>query len=105
LLRSDRVHSADVYSSPALFKKLWPKLLESSAIEALSELEKGKTDPAVTTEEVTAFINETSAGSTDTTEVTPRVKPVNRETEKNLFFETRDGKRGGDWIHRNYIKK
>jgi hypothetical protein len=100
-----QINSADVYSSHALFKKLWPKLLESSAVEALGELEKDKTYKAVTVEDVTAFLDEAKAGETDVKEVTPRVRMIKRETEKNLFFETRDRKKDGDWIHRNYIKK
>ena len=100
-----QINSADVYSSHALFKKLWPKLLESSAVEALGELEKDKTYKAVTTEDVAAFLDEPKAGNTDIKEVTPRVRMIKRETEKNLFFETSDRKKAGDWIHRNYIKK
>jgi hypothetical protein len=100
-----QINSADVYASNALFKKLWPKLLESSAVEALGELEKDKTYPAVTTEVVMAFLDEAKAGDTDIKEVTPRVRMIKRETEKNLFFETSDRKKNGDWIHRNYIKK
>jgi hypothetical protein len=100
-----QINSADVYSSHALFKKLWPKLLESSAVEALGELEKDKTYKAVTTEDVAVFLDEPKAGDTDIKEVTARVRMIKRETEKNLFFETRDRKKEGDWIHRNYIKK
>ena len=37
-----KVNSADVYASHELFQKLWPKLLESSAVEAFSELQKDK---------------------------------------------------------------
>src|SRR5262245_18073741 len=33
-----QISSADVYSSNALFAKLWPKMLEASAIEAIAEL-------------------------------------------------------------------
>src|SRR5262245_30406230 len=33
-----QINSADVYSSNALFAKLWPKMLEASAIEAIAEL-------------------------------------------------------------------
>ena len=34
------INSADVYASRALFLKLWPKLLEASAVEAIAELNK-----------------------------------------------------------------
>src|SRR5207244_433787 len=32
-----KVNSADVYASAALFKKLWPKLLRASAVEAIAK--------------------------------------------------------------------
>ena len=32
-----RLNSADLYATPELFRKLWPKLLEAAALEALTE--------------------------------------------------------------------
>src|SRR6185369_6535986 len=43
-----KVNSADVYASRALFAKLWPKLLKSSSVEAVAEIQKGLDHPAVT---------------------------------------------------------
>jgi hypothetical protein len=100
-----QINSADVYSSHELFRKLWPKLLESSAIEAVGQFEKGKTYESVSADAMKAFLNEAEAGKADSEAVTPRVMLIKRETEKNLFFETRDRKKDGDWIHRNYITK
>src|SRR5437016_5781187 len=37
-----KINSADVYASNALFRKLWPKLLQASAIEAVAELRRGE---------------------------------------------------------------
>jgi hypothetical protein len=99
------VNSADVYSSHELFKKLWPKLLEASATEAISEFDKWKTYKPVEAEVVKTFLNEAETGKADTNEVTSRVTMIKRETEKNLFFETRDRKQSGNWIHRNYLTK
>ncbi len=99
------VNSADVYSSHALFKKLWPKLLEASATEAISEFEKGKDYKPVEIAAVKTFLIEAEMGKAIGREVTPQVTMIKRETEKNLFFETRDRKPSGDWVHRNYIAK
>jgi hypothetical protein len=100
-----QMNSADVYSSHALFKKLWPKLLEASATEAIGEFEKGKAFKPVDAEAVKAFLSEAERGKGEEREVTSRVLAVKRESEKNLFFETRDRKQKGAWIHRNYIAK
>ncbi|MGH9754246.1 MAG: ARPP-1 family domain-containing protein, partial [Blastocatellia bacterium] len=100
-----QINSADVYSSSALFKKLWPKLIESSATEAVGEFEKSKTHDQVKADAVKAFLMDAESGKADEKEVTSRVTSVKRETEKNLFFETRDRNRGKTWLHRNYLAK
>jgi ARG and Rhodanese-Phosphatase-superfamily-associated Protein domain len=100
-----KINSADVYASNSLFKKLWPKLLESSAIEAIGELEKDKQYDPVGAEAVKAFLAESENGKASEKQITARVSAIKRETEKNLFFETRDQKQKGTWVHRNYIKK
>jgi hypothetical protein len=100
-----QINSADVYSSTGLFKKLWPKLIESSATEAVGEFEKGKTYDQVKAEAVKAFLVDADGGKADEKEVTSRVISVKRETDKNLFFETRDRSRSKTWLHRNYLAK
>jgi hypothetical protein len=100
-----QINSADVYSSSGFFKKLWPKLIESSSTEAVGEFEKGKTYDQVKAEAVKAFLMDAEQGKADEKEVTSRVTSVKRETEKNLYFETRDRGRGKTWLHRNYLAK
>src|SRR5262245_51968962 len=100
-----QLNSADVYSSNALFAKLWPKLLEASAVEAFAELKAGEKFEPVETDVVKAFLRESQAGKAETKRVTARTAVVKGETEKNLFFETRDRSQNGKWVHRNYIRK
>src|SRR5262245_53772302 len=100
-----QINSADIYSSSALFKKLWPKLIESSATEAVGEFEKGKTYGQPQADAVKAFLVDSESGKADEKEVTSRVTSVKRETEKRLFFETRDRSRNKTWVHRNYLAK
>jgi ARG and Rhodanese-Phosphatase-superfamily-associated Protein domain len=100
-----QINSADVYSSSALFKKLWPKLIESSSTEAVGEFEKGKTYGQPQADAVKAFLVDSESGKADEKELTSRVTSVKRETEKNLFFETRDRNRSKTWVHRNYLAK
>jgi hypothetical protein len=100
-----QINSADVYSSNALFKKLWPKMIESSATEAVGDFEKAKTYDQVKADGVKAFLMDAESGKADEKEVTSRVTSVKRESEKNLFFETRDHSRGKTWLHRNYLAK
>ncbi len=100
-----QLNSADVYSSNALFKKLWSKLLEASAIEAISEFQKDKTFAPLKAESAMAFLKEAESGKSDEKKVTARVTMIKRETDKNLFFETRDHRRNDTWMHRNYLTK
>jgi hypothetical protein len=99
------INSADVYSSHALFAKLWPKLLKSSAVEAIAEFDQAGKAEAVSVEAVQAFLTEAETGSAEQKQITPRVALEKRESEKNLFFETRDRQNGEQWLHRNYLKK
>lgn len=101
-----RVNSADVYSSPALFTKLWPSLLKASAVEAVAELRAGKPESAqVRAEDVRAFIEESESGAAEDKDVNPRVQLRTRETESNIVFETRDRAKKSAWVHRSYINK
>lgn len=100
-----KLNSADVYASHALFAKLWPKLLNAAAVEAIAEFNpKGNFD-AVTADNVAAFLREAESGKAEQKAVTQRVLSIQRENDKSLFFETRDRKRGDAWLHRNYLVK
>ena len=100
-----KVNSADVYASNALFAKLWPKLLKSSAVEAIAELNQETAPEEVATETVHAFLAESEKPSAAAKEVTPRVRLVTREDDKNAFYETQDREQKDGWVHRNYIRK
>ena len=98
------VNSADVYSSNALFKKLWPKLLKANAIEAIAELQKETFKPT-SVEKAKTFLSDAEKPRPSEKAVTARVKVVTREDNNNVFFETKDDAQDGAWVHRNYIKK
>ena len=100
-----QINSADVYSSNALFAKLWPKMLEASAIEAIAELKGEEKFQPVDAIAVKAFLCESQSGKAETKRVTARTSVVKHETEKKLFFESRDHAQNGKWVHRNYITK
>lgn len=99
-----KVNSADVYASSALFKKLWPKLLKASAIEAVAELKRGETFDAPKASDVRGLLDDSKATEKQK-DVSSRVQMVTKESDGNVFFETRDRAKGDVWVHRNYIKK
>jgi hypothetical protein len=99
------VNSADVYASHALFAKLWPKLLNATAVEAVAELNKDVEAKPVVSETVHTFLSDSEKARAEARQVTRRVKVVTREDDKNIFFETQDSAANDGWVHRNYIRK
>lgn len=98
-----KVNSADVYASSALFKKLWPKLLKASAIEAVAELRRDQKFEAPKPEEVHSLLDD--SGEEKQKDVSSRVQVITRDSAGKVSFETRDRAKGDVWVHRNYIKK
>jgi hypothetical protein len=100
-----KVNSADVYASSALFRKLWPKLLKASAVEAVADLQKGQKFEAVKADSVEAFLDGDESAKSSENAVTERIKMVTRESDENIVFETRDQKQKDAVLHRSYVKK
>ena len=100
-----KINSADVYASSALFKKLWPKLLQASAIEAVAELRRGEKFDAPKPADVQGFLDDGNKGVEKELAVSSRVQMVTRDSKDNVSFDTRDGARSGVVVHRNIIKK
>jgi hypothetical protein len=89
-----QVNSSDVYASSELFRKLWPKLLKATAVEAVAELKKDKTFPAVTAEKIQAFLADAEKGKSKEKEISKRLQQIQKESEKNFLFETVDREHG-----------
>ena len=100
-----KINSADVYASSALFKKLWPKLLKASAIEAVAESRGGEKFDAPKPAEVQGFLDDGSKGAEQEKNVSSRVQMVTRDSKDNVSFDTRDRAKSDVVVHRNIIKK
>jgi hypothetical protein len=102
---NDDLNSADVYASSGMFKRFWPRLLKTAAIEAVAERPLKAKSELVSIDGAAEFLTAGEKGSETIDEVTTRTHMLKREVEKSLFFETRDMAHGGSWIHRNYLMK
>jgi hypothetical protein len=100
-----KINSADIYASNGLFKKLWPKLLQASAIEAVAELRRGEKFDAPKPVEVQGFLEDGTKGVEQEKEVSGRVQMVTRDSKDNVSFDTRDRGKSDVVVHRNIIKK
>ena len=99
-----RINSADRYASPDLFRKLWPKLLEAAALEALSEAgSAGMTCSTPTAKEVADWLRQAHRGRKTRHAVTPRVTLVVREGEGQISFETMDAEQPDVCVHQNIL--
>lgn len=105
---NNKLNSADVYPSNAMFKQFWPRLLKAAAVEAVAESSAGAARPAneaVSIEAAGDFLIAAEKGTESLNEVTKRTLMVKRESEQGIFFETRDMAHDGAWVHRNYLTR
>jgi hypothetical protein len=100
-----KIESADVFGSNALFQKLWPKLINGSATEALAEKQPNMKFDTPNAESVKAFLADAVKGKKSEKEISKRVTMICQEDEKNLYLEARDSGNKDVVIHRSYVKK
>jgi hypothetical protein len=99
-----KLNSADVYASPDLFLKLWPKQLRSAGVEAVSELQKDKKFEPVTEAQVKAFLANADAAKASEKTINGRTRTITQETDDTIRFDTRD-KKEDVLLRRNVIDK
>jgi hypothetical protein len=99
-----KVNSADIYASANLFHSMWPKMLHSSAVEAVAERQNGKTYPAVDVSAVRNALADAERGRESSRQV-GKLVVVQKDSGKTLLFETRDREAAGGWLHKSYVVK
>jgi hypothetical protein len=98
-----KINSADVYVSNALFKKLWPKMLKASAIEAVAE-SGSRSIPVPKPTAVSVFMSEADSAVAKETAIGRGARLISREDSNNAVFEARDEKKKV-MVHKSYVKK
>lgn len=99
-----QLNSADLYPSHGLFRKLWPKLLEAAATEAIAEKSPAKPVAAAPDKDhVSGFLAEAERGRKGERTINDHTRLGTGETDKSYYFETR--KADGGWVHRNYLAR
>lgn len=99
-----KISGGDVYASPPLFRKLWPRLLEASVTEAVAERAGGSVSQGPVVDDATAFLTAMDSAAATDQRLPAGVTLVSRETDKAAAFETRSDSADG-WLHRSYIVK
>ncbi len=99
-----KINSAEVYSSGVLFRKMWPKLLQASAVEALSERKDAQGQAAPTVEAVRAFLVESEAGKSTDRGLPADMKLTTVDSDKAVVFESRKAGAAAP-VRRSYMMK
>ncbi len=100
------IRSADVYAGNQLFIKLWPKLLKSSVVEAVAEYDENIEFKSATMDDVKQIIDDTEkAPQISEHDINKRIRLLEKESEKNILFETLDKSNSNQWFRKNYLVK
>ncbi len=99
------VNSADLYASAPLFRKLWPKLLQASAAEAVAERgAAGASAPPPALDAVRDLVWDAQLGEARVREIPgSQLRESVRESTQAASIESLDA--DGSMIHRNALKK
>lgn len=98
-----RFSTADIYGDPDLFQKLWPKLIEAAAHEAISQYKEEEADRRVRGDEVKNHLLDALNSKRKAEPSTRATRRMAGETKINHTFETKDEL--GQVVHINIIKK
>lgn len=97
-----KLNSAEIYPSNALFRKMWPKLLQASTTEAIGHKDANRAS-APTGEAALAFLTDGARGKASEKPLPANVRLEVRDADQAFYFETR--RASGAWVHRSYLAK
>ena len=97
-----KINSAEVYESNGLFRKMWPKLLDASAAEAIASRADAKAPPPEA-KAVDAFLNVPASAPAKDTPLNFGLNRTTRESAQEVMFETSQA--AGGFVHRSYLAK
>jgi len=99
-----KVTGGDVYGSHALFMKMWPKLINASAVEAfVNQQQQGKLVPPPPAAAVMPMLQGATNGTIGSVQKGGLADVQLRETKSNIMLKTQDSR--GEEYHRNYLMK
>jgi hypothetical protein len=109
-LINGEISSADVFVSPVLFQKQWPKLILSSATEALAETTvdaQGQVESITTTapNEILEFLSASEIGKLEEQKIDKAGTVMKNDAEDRFFYESRSSNDAESWVHKGYLKK
>lgn len=97
-----KLAGGDVYGSAELFAKMWPKLLRTSATEAVAE--RSRAQGTVSADEVTRALALADKARVSKEETAGKLAFEQKDSADAVVYETRDKGTGGS-LHRSYVIK
>ena len=85
-----KLSHADIYGGPELFRKVWKKLLQAAAYEAIGERSEPVSALPSDIAEVSAWLEESAAAPSEEENLPPRTRLSTRKAKSQLRFETHD---------------
>jgi hypothetical protein len=92
---SGKVESLDVFESTPLFRKLWPKLLKSYALDAANAANSDADDRAVTRADAIAFFQDIAAAQAKRADTTGSLALSQGESDRVLLFSAHERRAQG----------
>jgi hypothetical protein len=97
------LNRADLYATKALFRDLWPKLLEGAAVEAVAKSQDYDGAEPPTVDEVRSYLERSREGTGCQQETGPGTLTTTIVTDRTTFYETRILKPKDTWVHHGYV--
>lgn len=103
---NNKLNNAHLYGNAVLFRKLRNKMLESCAVEALSELnERKETANSITVQELVDWLSQADQGKESQKSVNDNTQLKIRDNREDVVFETYDKRNSNKLVHKEYLKK
>ena len=96
------LNSAEVFGSARLFRRVWPRLLEAAAVEAIGTRGDARGLEQVTAEDLSVLLSGHIDGRCEKKRTNPRTEERVYRYGEHVLFETIDLD-GGRWLRRNYF--
>ena len=96
-----KLNSAEIYSSHDLFLRMWPKMLQASAAEAVGE-RNGNSAAPPDAKSVNATLAAADRGQQVAKDNTGRVSVIKKTSDKVVLFEAHDR---DETVHKSYVVK
>ena len=97
-----KINSGDVYQSNALFRKLWPKLIDAAAAEAIGEKDAAHAIPP-SVDAVQTFLKAADNAPLQQKPLPAGIVMDTRDNDRAVVVEARSAK--GGFFHRAYVAK